>query len=795
MQEVIKDNIIYCENTVTFLYKVEPFANLNSSESDISGTARVLERILKDINMPGGLIIKPNNFDKETATEFLEYQFDEYGNQTFASIIDVFIDRILLDSKTAHNKYFYIYFIDGRDPITPSRNMHFFDGIKDLFTFRTSNDVLKLLKDAEDVSSNILNRLHKHYHLFFKTDNVETKHVFRYLDFPTLTDRVQYHSKYEQTTISTFETRYTNLKTGNETIFHSKYLALASSKPKSRIATKGLAEVFNVNIPLCVHVKFDFQHSEEFIGEIEQKRNLIKKDNKSYEKHNQKKDYKTRQKEKDANTLLSASIKTKQEWTIRWQILIRMTYRDIDVVNECYSTTITNLRKIGFEVDTFIGRQDFAHDNFKTYINTMTKDIFITDLPFFCNLNVLGSSRCGSNVGIPAFTDYISKNRILYYIRSIRESKTKNASTTFLVSGYTGSGKSMLAFLDAVNQMIFAGYNIIFVYPKTDDVSLIDKMPMLKKYMKEYRLGDTDNIEKYKGCLDPLKVFGANLETAIFKAKELLKGYGDCYEENYSYDEAYVNAVVRKLKSENKGINMVNLLKVLSSEEFSADLDTRKFANMLLERQNHPYDSLFFGSEDTKMLDLSKEFSFIQLTNLPSISVFNRKNIAHVLTQFTITFTNELINEHIARNAKTRGNYIVLQDEYGKMSKYPNYKDSVDAMPKTLRSANSFLGIISQNNSDFPPELINNAGFWFIGTVNSLSELDYAKNHMNLSESNYNFMKARYEEKSVELDPKYKRYPFVFHDYNGNSAIIESVIYFEEIFKAFDDKTKTEIKS
>ena len=777
---IIKDNIIYHDDVICYFFKIDPFSNVDSDDIQLSGSSALLKKMLQEINMPGGILSIPKVFDRINGSKWLDLEFDKYGNIEFRNLKEKYKTGLLEKNDKALSNVYYIYFCDGRKELNPKEKSKIGTGIKDFFTYRTSADVNDMIEMAKSYTKIIYEQLANHYNLIQIIDVEQTTKLYNIIDFPLLNE-VSYNSKYEFPKATWFESIYINDVDGVEKTIYSKYSTINMGEV-SQVEIKGLGALLNSNVPTFMHIKWDFDHPDDFIQDVEQKKEKIEDDNRNFRKHNRRTDHSSKKVERNAKVLFGVAVENDIDFVIRFQIYFRVSSLDMNLTTRMNNVLLNNLKKLHFNVDTLVGRQELAHFNFKPYTNSMTSNAFVTTIDYFTNLNPLGSSRCGSVEGYPLFKNYKKENAILFNPKLVRRGLTKNASTTFLALGGTGSGKSMLLWFLSLCCMAFSGYKVIYLYPKGDEVNVGNNQKELKGKIKKYRIGDADNNHRYKGILDPFLVYGHDIQTALSKAKGILKAYSDC--NDIAYHEYHVNEIVEQLRDNNEKVTLTNVVLKLKNYD-----DSKQLADTLEARFLHPLDSFYFGDEKTNQIDLDNFYSFIQLTDIKKITAYNPKDIEHVLTNIMLTYVVDIISNKVSIEARTNNQeYIVVFDEWSKLSKYPVMEDVPELFSKTFRSTGTFFAAVSQNPTDFPPEFFNNVGFSFIGKLDSMKEINYVAEHMKLTPYLREFLIKRLKEVKFEDEKNKRNYPFIFSDYNNNSTIIEAIPFNEEVFKDFDDE-------
>ena len=74
------DNILYHEDVVSYYYRIRPINSLFASESQCATLIDDMVKVIQDVNMPGGIIIKPTKIDNNKIYKAYTDNFKDHGN-------------------------------------------------------------------------------------------------------------------------------------------------------------------------------------------------------------------------------------------------------------------------------------------------------------------------------------------------------------------------------------------------------------------------------------------------------------------------------------------------------------------------------------------------------------------------------------------------------------------------------------------------------------------------------------------------------------------------------------------
>lgn len=791
MSKIIKNNIVYIDNKIIYIYKVSPFNVMTAGKVELKAYSRKFKDMISSVNMPGGILVLPTLYDVNDYSKWYTEQQNNYGSKLYDQPGNENIKeeakrvaKLELESieKTITNDY-YIYFIENRGKMV-NEKYSVLKVLTSSLKVKYEPSVEKILKDAEGVNNEIYKTLRLRYSATSKLKSNEVEKILKNMSLPTINNAKVRDARIEEKSDITID-RFFNMDTGVTNTLFTKIVTISNYEKLSNNPDDNLATLFNGTTPYGMHVKFDLKHHENFIREVETKKKMIRKDQRKFNNMNDYDDNETSKSLQQTTFLHQAAESKETNSTIRFQIYIRISsYNDV-LLNETIDSLCRYFNKNKINYDTLTNRQLSARDDFKMWKRNIHTNIMKTDLDFFSNLNFLGGNRAGSNLGQLFLKDFYSGKSIPFDIRSIREGLTSNESTTGLVIGGTGSGKTFMASMIAKSSMMQAGLKVLFLFPKPDKLKLGENDLWFKDHVDVFRIGDVnDTSSKYDGIFDPFFMYKHNLMFAIDEAKNFIKIIMDFYD--IVYDELLIDEAVDLLIKRKVNLSMLSLAVQLSEFPSKAGEEKRverahMVGNNLLSQAKKQSGKLFFAKKDTKSLDINKAYTVIQLCNIPlTKSKRDTMNDIYAELQFKAVQT-------VMQSYMSFGDYLAVLDEYGILRQFPSGQEMPDILARTQRSLDNYILIISQNPSDIPTELINQVGYFFIGKTNTISELEEARINFKLSEKMYRFLKDRLEDDTIgELGDR-KQYPFVFVDYNNNKSIVTAKVYDTNTFKDFMD--------
>lgn len=113
------DNILYHEDVVSYYYRIRPINSLFASESQCATLIDDMVKVIQDVNMPGGIIIKPTKIDNNKIYKAYTDNFKNHGNPALMHLAKDYIKSLkeILSSAVRYRYEIYFVFCDGRDEI------------------------------------------------------------------------------------------------------------------------------------------------------------------------------------------------------------------------------------------------------------------------------------------------------------------------------------------------------------------------------------------------------------------------------------------------------------------------------------------------------------------------------------------------------------------------------------------------------------------------------------------------------------------------------------------------------
>lgn len=780
---LIERNVAYINDCTIYAYKIDPFANLKSDKNDLLGAAKVLEDVLKAINMQGGIVSIPKVFDKGLAKKWYNDQYDKYFKVNLKKETERLSKGFIDSSANAIMNDYYLYFIENRNEMFMKKNINFKSIFENIWNpVRSERDFALMFDEALITNDVMYNQASNYYTQISELDSEELKRLINVLDFPML-NKVEMHSKYEKAEVDHIKTRYYNSLSETNNEIYSKYLTITTF-PDATTATLGLGDIMNLPYPIYMHIKFDFKHNDDFITSLEQKKNIINSDIKDYQKNTHQTNYDDLKTKASVDKLYKGTINSNIDidFTIRFQVYFRVSGKNLERVNRQYSRIFKELEKKKFYSSTLEGQQAEAHNNFRMEVNTLYLNTHESDLSYFTFLNPLGSSVVGMEEGFLLLKDFYKKSSVPFSFRAIMNGKTKNASSTGIITGGTGSGKTFLADVLTFNAVFFEGYKGIKILPKSDKLKFGTNLSYLKNHIKVMRIGDLENIEVYRGVLDPCVLYKHNHSMMLDNVKSLIKSYSDSY--GIKYAEYEINEIINNITNEKLPLTLMEVTNRMSMLE-----NCKELGLTLYNRKDQPLDSLFFSKDGINSIIFDKLYNVIQLTNLPRKTNEQTSNsveykVDQLLVDQVFAMLNKLIEDRISNDDYE---YVLEYDEYKLISQYPMGKAMPYNLNRILRSTASHMLLITQNTTDVEPGIFNNVGYFFIGALENISEIEYGEKYYKLSEFGQKFLKERYELAIANNSRKEKTFPFVFSDPNNNTSIVYAEVKDKDVLEDFKD--------
>ena len=88
------DNILYHEDVVSYYYRIRPINSLFASESQCATLIDDMVKVIQDVNMPGGIIIKPTKIDNNKIYKAYTDNFKDHGNPALMHLAKDYIKSL-----------------------------------------------------------------------------------------------------------------------------------------------------------------------------------------------------------------------------------------------------------------------------------------------------------------------------------------------------------------------------------------------------------------------------------------------------------------------------------------------------------------------------------------------------------------------------------------------------------------------------------------------------------------------------------------------------------------------------
>ncbi len=211
-----------------------------------------------------------------------------------------------------------------------------------------------------------------------------------------------------------------------------------------------------------------------------------------------------------------------------------------------------------------------------------------------------------------------------------------------------------------------------------------------------------------------------------------------------------------------------------------------------------PNARLFFADEQTDIdhvFDMSKRYNLVTFEKMPLYSkdkdsaAFDPNQKDHRLFAILFSRLQEVISEFMKGNREE--NKLLLIDEVRIFTMIPGAIEIINSASRQARTWLTLLFFISQRLSDFPDEVLDQTGQYFIGSLESRKEIDFVLDYMKLVGNTTVAGILVDRTKDEGLDPN-KKYNFLYCDYNNRKAVTKAS--FNDLFKESFDTLKKERK-
>lgn len=764
-------NIVYHKEVATYYYSIKPINSIFASNTQNDTILQLMKDKILSINMPGEIMIRPVAINGNKIVNSYKSNFKKYGFQEFVPLAKDFIRDIQeLNCKEIKYRYeIYMMFTDGRDDLKRKRSLKIFGVNND----KPSSDLMEIF---ETCNQEIYKKLSGGLDVRMLAEE-DTEKLHNYMAMPEEKKIANYYVteapsciRYDYKEINT--TQY-------KTIFSKTMVASKFDNIRLEKDTQ-LNDVVNglqlLSFPSDVIIKFDLEHTKEFVRDMNSKREKIRKANKRHRKLTERNDKDAIKAEKVA--MAGENVDESAESSkVRWQMFIRLRANSERVLEKRSDIIRNRFRGGGSRITLSdeIGSQLKLANNVFPYRNEFRRYVQLSDVSYFVHYNYLGGLFIGDDEEGMVIT-YTMPGRLPVFHDSSRSlrGETKSTGSTTILTGETGSGKTQLADGIVMTDMIFKGHRTLVVDPKGDREA---KIEMLGESASHLKIGSSDCPD---GMFDPY-LMNDNETLALAQAKNdissLSRALNSTLQINFmSINEAHKEMIEDKKAGKIKQLTFVHLLNKLSEKE-------SYLADQVLSLRVDPTARLFFGTDFTKVdktFNLNKRFNLITFDKMPLYNSkenrmieFNPNQVEHAVFAVVFSRVVGVINGFMKRFG-TEENSLLL-DEFKVFKSIPGGEDVAVYCNRQCRSWQTHLYIISQLLDDIPKEIIENSSELFIGSVKSTEALDSVLSALDLSE--HNAVRKVLEDKTKsEGVTEDKKYNFLYQDYNNRKCLTKWII-------------------
>lgn len=778
-------NIVYYKESVSYYYKIRPINSLFASESQKATLLEKFSDLILDINMPGFFMVKPKKIQNQKIYQAYADSYKRYGKSEFLDLAKSYIKDIkgILEQAIKYRYEIYFVFCDGREEMKKRKNIALFP----IENNPLKKDELELYQIVEE---EIFKKMCKHIETF-KVDDEEVVSAFHnYLAIPSEKNIEDYyvqeepahlHYEYQEAGSSSTKNKWKSLYSST---------MVASSFQKTAIKDQQADDVINglqlASFPSDVMVKFDLQHTKEFVKHMSAKKESITKAQKRYISWTDRKD-------KDAikGRLLAISAENTDESIehskIRWQLYVRVYASTLPMLEQRRERIRTKFKSSKIQLSIEVGRQVLLADNLFPYRNTFRKYIQPTDVGYLAQYNFLGGIYIGEEEeGIIETYTMPGELPIFYLTSKILEGKTKTGAPTTLYCGETGGGKTQLADHRGFVEMIFFGRRNLIIDPKGDREK---KIALLGERASHLKIGADDNPDGMFDCFlthkEEMQQQKQNKNRgeakALAEAKEMISALSRALNKDQQISFYHINDAYEDMKQEyqNGQITQMTFTTLLEKlMKYEPDL-----AKQVLSLKSDPIARLFFADQDTAIdaaFNLNKMYNLVTFAEVPVYSKdkkevvdFDPYQIKHAIFAVCISKVTDVVNGFMKRFGLEENNLIF--DEYRVWKAIPGGENVVVNAVVTSRSWRTYPSVITQQLSDVNDEILNNTGQIYVGSLKSSKEIDFVLKEMKLDD--HDVVKGALIDRTQDEGVKdNKKYVFLLLDYNNRKSLTKLII-------------------
>lgn len=776
-------NIVSYNECIAYYYSVKPINSLYASDNQLSTLVDNLFDKILSINMPGEIVIQPFRINEKGILQYYEHLYKIHGRPELDNIKKKYMKDMKnqISEKIKYKYRIFVIFTDNRDPIKKKRSLNLL-----------KKDNSSLTKRMVELSEVVDEQLYKKLSSNLSCERLNKKEIeqfHNYLAMPvegTIADyytnpqatELLYDYKYIKQTV--FKQLYTRILIADE---------LKVAKASGNKVNTAVNEIQLYGYPVDTIIKFDLEHTQQFKRNMSAKREDIRKRGKVYTNLSDRKD-------KDAEKAVElakigenvdASI---EDSKIRWQMMFRIRANTSDMLSKRSDNLMKKMEGKGVSVTYAIGEQEKLANHIFPFKSDFHYFYNLTDVRYFARFNFWGGLYIGEESdGVVLTNTKPADLPILVDIEAPIKGKTKNASSTMIVAGETGSGKSQVANNTVVTSMIFYGHRCLVVDPKGDRYNLVNLLKSYGDITSHLIIGSADCPS---GMFDAFLLHQNDQVEALAVAKNDIVSLSRAVNHDQSIDllkidEAYEKMCLAKSAGKIKRLTMRYLIDYLM--EFDPGV-----ASNVKSLQKDPMARLFYADETTDISEvfrMDKAFNLVTFAKMPVYSSDEKMKVSydddkldHIVFALILSKVMDITNMFLRNNKGIAKS--ILFDECKLFASIPGGMSILINNNLIARSELCNLYILLQNWSDLPDSIINNTGQFFIGNMKSKKEIGLILNHFDLDENSTiaNILQDTTKNEGVNED---KQYNFLYCDYNNRKCVtkLKFLPLFSTAFKTF----------
>lgn len=779
-------NIVYCKECICYHYQIKPINSLYASDHQLQTLIDNLHRKILSVNMPGVIYILPKRIDEVSILNEYRMLYKTHGKKINQKLYIDFLKDLKkqLTEKIKYQYQIHVCFTDNRDPLKKKALTGW---------LKKSNDPLdkRTIALSEVVDEQIYKKLSADLSVT-KPDSKTIQNLYDYLAIPVEGTLKDYFSTPQATDI---EYQYLRLKkTAFESLFTRVLIADEFKLDKLQDgyhANIAVNEIQLYGYPVDTIIKFDLEHTQTFKSNMRGKREEIRKSAKTYWRLADRKD-KDAQKAFELAKIGEDADPSIEDSKIRWQMMFRLRANTEDMLMKRSDRIQKNFEGKGIALTYAIGEQEHLAEHLFPYKNSCYHYLKLTDILYFAHFNFFGGLYIGEeDKGVILTYTRPADLPVRIDIEAPIKGQTKNASSTSIFAGETGSGKSQIANEVALLSMIFYGHRLLLIDPKGDRHKLVQLLNQYGDITSHLIIGDP---KCPNGMFDAFLLHPDNPLEALAAAKNDIISLVRAINPQHVIDLMQIDEAYMRMCESLKSGKITRLtLSCLIDQMMSADPAT---ARNLLSLKKDPMARLFYGDDDTnidQVFKLDRPFNLVTFAKMPVYSsdtssyAYEDDKLDHKIFSLILSKVNEITNMFLRNNkgeAKT-----MLFDEAKLYSTVPGGLSILVNNNLIARSELCNMLVILQNWSDLPDSIINNTGQFFIGNMKSKDEIQLILKHFDLDGNSTlsSVLQDRTKEEGVSKD---KQYNFLYCDYNNRKCVTKMNILpmFNTAFRTFKDE-------